>query len=331
MGSDLEAAITAVLLVNRKRAANPIQTLLTRIENPTRTLGQHLDWYCKEILPARKLAESTRYNWELALKIFKAELGDDIDIVQVDRQRIATYLGKCKPRMSNVYRSYLTTIFQHAVAQGLRNDNPVQQTIKREAHVQRQRLSIEQFKAIREKSDPWLQRTMDLALWSLQRRDDLAHLTDDNWKDGILSVRQRKVERHGTGLLRIKPGKNLLGAIVVCLNSEERKRCPYLVHRKHEKTNEAKGRTHHMQVQADMISRAFAQARDSMKEFKEMPAANRPTFHEIRSLGGDQYRKLGWKDDQIQDLMGHANENVSAMTKHYLDGHGEHWLEVSAA
>lgn len=336
LGCDLQAAMDAVVLVNRKRAESPVQTLLSRIEKPSRTWVQHLHWYRDNILPSRKLADSTRYNWKIALGIFEADedLGGDIDVGRIDRQRVATFLGKCKPRMSVVYRNYLMQIFQHAVAEGLRENNPVSQTIKRQAEVQRTRLTITDYNNIYAKAAPWLQRAMTLALWSLQRRDDLVHMHTDHWKAGKLSVRQQKVARHGTGLLRITPGPKLKAIIIECLNNPDRKDCPYLVHRKPERIFKAKKktkRTHFMQVKGDLLTREFAAVRDTLKKFSTMPEAQRPTLHEIRALGGDQYRKLGWSDEQIQNLMGHANKNVSPMTKHYLDGHGEHWLDVDAA
>ncbi|WP_235974236.1 tyrosine-type recombinase/integrase [Luteimonas deserti] len=45
---------------------------------------------------------------------------------------------------------------------------------------------------------------------------------------------------------------------------------------------------------------------------------NSPTFHEIRSLGGALLRDQGWTLQQVQALMGHASE---AMTAVYLQGH----------
>lgn len=90
------------------------------------------------------------------------------------------------------------------------------------------RLPIEDFHAIRVAAVPWMQRAMDRALYSSQRREGLVALREDeHWKDGRLFVRQRKVEGKGHGLLRIKPGPQLLGAILACLNSDERADCPY--------------------------------------------------------------------------------------------------------
>lgn len=168
---------------------------------------------------------------------------------------------------------------------------------------------------------------MDLALWSLQRREDVVQIRIDDWCDGVLSVRQRKVEGHGTGLLRITPGENLRAALTACLNSPERDGCPFLVHRQPVRRATATWREHPFQLAGEMISREFTRMRDELNLYDYEPA-QRPTWHEIRALGGDLYREqLGWADDQVQALMGHSTVE---MTKAYLDRHGERWQSVIA-
>ena len=67
-----------------------------------------------------------------------------------------------------------------------------------------------------------------------------------------------------------------------------------------------------------MVTRAFAEARDSLPDLAAMEPERRPTFHEIRALGGRMYEESGWTRSEIQALMGHADEE---MTEHYLQGH----------
>jgi len=73
----------------------------------------------------------------------------------------------------------------------------------------------------------------------LQRREDLTRWQASSWSGGKLSIRQKKVEGHGTGLLRITPGEHLLPAVLDRLNSPERGDCPFLVHRTPERIIEA--------------------------------------------------------------------------------------------
>jgi integrase len=153
--------------------------------------------------------------------------------------------------------------------------------------------------------------------------------TGENWRDGVLYVRQGKVEGHGTGLLKITPGGNLLAAIIACLNAPERDDCPYLVHAVPRKAGrKAKWRTHPLQLAPDTLTREFKRIGDAQKVFEGMTEEQKPTWHEIRALGGDVYRtELGWSDERVQALMGHT---TAKMTRNYLDGHGERWADVTA-
>ncbi|MGQ8920126.1 tyrosine-type recombinase/integrase [Pseudomonas lundensis] len=72
------------------------------------------------------------------------------------------------------------------------------------------------------------------------------------------------------------------------------------------------------------------QARDAAHAYDHIPATERPTFHEIRTLGAWLYEQQNFPQEYIQALMGHAD---AKMTKHYQDGHTEkgiEYLEVGA-
>lgn len=334
LGADLQAAKQAVALHLSRSAADPVSTALSRIEQPASTVARHFGWFKTEALPERRtkrggaLADKTLYEYGLMLDHAVERLGPDRSIADVDRRAVAELLEAYPPRMSNRYRGLLGQVFRYAVARGLRADNPVDATIERVESIARQRLTREAFDAIRNAGAPWLQRAMDLALWSLQRREDVVLLTEGAWVDGKLSVRQRKVEGYGTGLLRITPGDNLKAAIIACLNSPERGDCPYLLHWTPRKRKPAKWRTHERQLAPEALTREFGRLRDALGVCDHLAPAARPTWHEIRALGGDIYREqLGWSDERVQALMGHASVE---MTRAYLDRHGDRWQEVAA-
>jgi integrase len=340
LGMDLQAAIRGVGLVLAKRAVEPVQKVIARIERPTRTLSAHVEWFQTHVLAERRskrgkpLSDSTLTNTRQQLRIIVAKLGSR-DIELIDRRAIAEFLRAFPAQSSNKYRSLLRQLFESARAEGLREDNPVEGTAKREFVVQRQRLPRAAYDAIRAAAEPWFQRALDLAFWSLQRREDLVNMHVDHWADGKLSVRQGKVEGHGTGLLRITPGKNLRKAIIACLNSRDRDAippatapCPYLLHRVPKKRRKVEGREHFGQVAAEMLTREFQDLRDGLRLFDELEMGQRPSFHEIRALGADESRNGGWSDEKVQALLGHTTLD---MTRHYLDRHGERWQEVDAA
>lgn len=62
------------------------------------------------------------------------------------------------------------------------------------------------------------------------------------------------------------------------------------------------------------------QARDDSHAYDNVPAGERPTFHEIRALGAWLYEQQGFAQEYIQGLMGHADVK---MTEHYQSGHGD--------
>ncbi len=330
LGSDFEAAKKVVLAQNAKLVEDPVARLMAKIERPARTLGEHLIWYDEEVLANKTLAEKTRKDTAQMITTIARRIGVHRDIGVIDRRAIAEFLGSFPPRMSNRYRSLLGQIFRHAVAQGLRDDNPVDMTIKRDFEVKRERLPWEHFERIYAAAAPWFKCSLDLARWSLQRREDLTLIEASAWTDGKLAIRQKKVEGHGTGLLRITPGPQLRMAIIGCLNSAERGDCPFLIHKVPERIVKADWKRHHKQVAPEMLTRTFAELRDQViPEYARMAPGERPSFHEIRAMGADHYREtLKWPEPKIQLLLGHSSEQ---MTRVYLDRHGERWTEVEAA
>ncbi|MHB2059761.1 hypothetical protein [Pseudomonas monsensis] len=50
-------------------------------------------------------------------------------------------------------------------------------------------------------------------------------------------------------------------------------------------------------VTPDYLTKSFAQARDDSEAYKDMPAGERPTFHEIRALGAWLYEQQGFPQD----------------------------------
>lgn len=333
LGTDFKAAKQAVAIYWAQNTPDDVTRVLNRIKTPAATVQEHFNWFVETELPERRtrkgrpLAAKTLYEYRAMLDHAATHLGAERAVSEVTRRAIAELLESYPPRMSNRYRSLLSQVFKHAVARGLRPDNPVDATIARQHTVTRRRLDKPSFDAIREAADPWFARAMDLALWSLQRREDVVQMRVDDWHDDVLSVRQRKVEGHGSGLLRITPGNKLYAALTACLNSPERDDCPFLVHRKPVRRATAAWREHPFQLAGETISREFTRLRDELNLYDCEPA-QRPTWHEIRALGGDLYREqLGWTDAQVQALMGHT---TIEMTKAYLDRHGERWQDVNA-
>lgn len=179
LGSDLAAAKQAVSIYQSQNATDNVTAALNRIEQPASTVQEHFHWFAETELPERRtrkgypLAAKTLYEYRAMLDHAATQLGSEQAVSEVTRRAIAELLESYPPRMSNRYRSLLSQVFKHAVARGLRADNPVDATIARQHMVERRRLDKAAFDAIYAAAAPWLQRVMSLSLWSLQRREDI--------------------------------------------------------------------------------------------------------------------------------------------------------------
>lgn len=100
---------------------------------------------------------------------------------------------------------------------------------------------------------------------------------------------------------------------------------PYLVHKAPAKRRREylDKKEHWTAVTPEMLTREFTRLRDQTQVSARLAPEQRPTFHEIRALGGELYRQAGWANEAIQRLLGHSTEK---MTKHYLDKHMEAWI-----
>lgn len=215
-------------------------------------------------------------------------------------------------------------MFAWAVAEGLRDDNPVEGTLTRVEVVRRQRLTLATWRRIRNAAEPWFRNALDLALQTLQRREDLVAMRFDQVEDGRLLVRQQKVEGHGTGNIRIRVSRELGALIEDCRDDLL---SPYMIHRKPKRRRREylDRKEHWTQVQPEMLTREFKRLRDQCGLYKDLAAGQRPSFHEVRALGADLYREAGWPEDAIQRLLGHSSKK---MTDTYLDRHRERWVDA---
>lgn len=289
----------------------------------------------KERLSENKLSKVTYNGYLRQLKHIKNKLGQRV-LSSFTVKDIADYLNDLPKINSNRHRSLLVQIFKYARAEGLIDDNPAEQTIKRSEKKKRHKLTLEGYEVIynHEKTPKWLKNAMKLALKSLQRREDIVNfekkhlkketiLVDENPVEvEFFYVVQQKTEKHGeSAYIKILVGPEFKEAIRECYDDTL---SPYLVHRLPKKSYASKVKKHHTQVLPDYLTKEFARIRDLTKFFDDIPPKERPTFHEIRSLGMSEYKKKGIDP---QKLAGHM---TAEMTKHYLKGHDIVWTEVAS-
>jgi integrase len=286
------------------------------------TVRQHIEWFMEKIVPEREYRPNTIGTYKAQLNKLLAVMGDK-SVEDVSVKDLADLMEQQSPRTANQVRQIATDLFRVAISRGLRQDNPAEATLKRKEKKARTRLTMVQYDAIWKLCQPWAQNAMDLALVTLQRRNDVVRMKFDNVEDGKLYVVQEKTEKYDTGYLAILVGPKLKDIIRRCRDEMV---SPYMVHRRPErKIKDREGMSHWTQVKPQMLTRAFAEARDNSGLFDHMDPSEKPSFHEIRALGIKRCRDAG-KDPQ--KLAGHASEK---MTRNYDSGHEDiRWTEVSA-
>ncbi len=225
------------------------------------------------------------------------------------------------------HRGTLIKLYDFGIAKGLlpmpnlaRNTLPPKEDKKK-----RKILTIAQYKAIHEQAEPWLQVVMDFALTTLQRRGDIAKTKFDDIKDGQLHVIQAKTEKHGErAYLKIGLGDSLKA--IIARSRSLPPLSPFVAHREPIKRIRFDGQEHWTQVTPQYISKAFAAARGKTGLFDDLSTAEKPSFHEIRALGGARYLEQGYSKEHVNLLMGHTTQR---MTNEYTEQH-INWTECTA-
>lgn len=323
MGKDKAKAITAAKQLNSLLITDC--NLVSKVIGSTQTLLAYIENRFKPaILQERELAEKTLQDYQYKLRIISDNNISQLKLADIVVADISQFLSQFPPTQSNRYRSLLNVIFKHAVAEGLISDNPVHVTLNRKIKKHRQRLKQDEYHRIyhHENTENWLKNAMDLSLITLQRREDVLNMKFSDIKEGHLYVIQKKTAKHGaSAFLKIKIGNTLQDIIDRCrdaLNS------PYLIHRRPDRLIKSKTRDHHTKVLPDYLTKCFSAVRDATQLFQHLSEYQRPTFHEIRSLGIKLYEDKGIN---AQVLAGHTTRN---MTEQYKLGHDIEWQEVAA-
>lgn len=340
MGHDRRAAIDAAHQLNAALVM-PI-SLVDRVLGRVDLFGGWLDRYLDIRLSEGNLSPKTvrilRYDVELMRKALGALPMIDLSVFHC-AEFVSQWTEAGKRRMAARMRSQLIICLDYAASHGLIDDNPAKKTLAITAQTHRSRLTKAQFDAIYALAAPPIQNAMLLALVTLQRREDIASMKFKDVKGGFLYIRQGKTAKirkgRREGSLNVAahimlattwelPGVGTVqDAIRQCRGTQVISR--HMVHHIHGR--KAAGATHAevkpgLPLQPDNLTRGFASARDRSGLFGKMAAKEKPTFHEIRSLGAHLYKEAGIDP---QALLGHTD---AKMTDYYLDGHGEKWTKI---
>ena len=345
LGYDKDAAIAAANQANQILAGVP--GLVDRITGRARgiTLADYTHRFTTEVLPRRRVKGeplSEHYIRE-TLRILRAAMvglsGEEREIADYTQADIAKYLNSIESSDAyNQHRARLIQLWRQAVSDGVAEENLPARIIKRDLGARvRERLSLEQYKAIIPRASTPVQIAMELSLNALQRRKDCQKWRYDDQRDGYAHVVQSKTRKHGpTAFLRIPLdlpcSYSYLGAATLAellqISRSDGILCPFIVHERPQRTRPSTEKEHPFQLSCKQISDGFAEARAKCGLFEGLAANKQPTFHECLGLGEFLRQEQGWTLKQIQSLRGHTTER---MTEHYLDGHAWTTIEVPFA
>lgn len=284
-----------------------------------------LERFETEWLTTKTYAASTLKEIKFKLARYREDVGH-LMMGQLDVLTVAEYLDGFDNNAYTKHRGLLVQVFAFAVVKGLCDRNCAELTlVKKEAEKKRQRHTVEGLNKILEyvETPVWLKCTIRLGLLSLQRREDIVMWPKSavDLELNTIKVSPGKTQNYGKPVhLEIVMGQAPREVVLECVRSPVV--CPHLIHYspKARKRTQLDAKLHWNAVTADYLTKPFAQARDDSKAYEEMPAGERPTFHEIHALGAWLYEQQGFEQEYIQALMGHADVK---MTEHYQAGHGD--------
>ncbi|MFT2790579.1 tyrosine-type recombinase/integrase [Serratia sp. T13T92] len=303
--------------------------------------AEHVDHIMERAINDEKPSDSTREDWNndsIRVKAFFSNIpACDIELEHVNAY-IKEYHADASANVQNRKVSFLKKLFSYAVDESLMLDNPAtRKKMRRIEEKRRQRLSFENFMAIRAAAAPWLRTAMDLALQTTHARLEVSRIryTIREPKNGIcgclwleqpedgiygtLYIHRQKVQKKEASHVAIPIGAELKRIID---ESRDSVASPYIVHRiPDRRVKPSKEVAHPTQVAPDYLSRSFSAVRDKLGLSDHLEMDERPTFHEIRALAAHLF------DNQGIDPQARMAHSDAKSTKIYTQNHID-WVVV---
>lgn len=299
----------------------------------SRTIGRVAPGYrtCREwsavylqIIDVRQITEHTKANRRCALQHLLNELGDE-RIGSIKPLRVGKLIRGISTRSPQTAKRVLfeaRDFFNEAILEGWIDHNPAAAIKPPLVRILRHRLSFDHWRRIRAWSvsnqPPWVQRMLDLALVTGQRRSDIAVMGGANVWDRLLHVEQIKT---GTRIalpldLRLEVlGKTVGDVLEDCVGYA------------------APGATFVRRKSGAALVDASLSAR--FEEAREgagltWDSGNPPSLHECRSLSERLYRAQGI---DTKTLLGHKHQSMTDIYNDDRGLNGKQWqvLQLPAA
>ncbi|HAZ8820299.1 TPA: recombinase [Citrobacter koseri] len=311
------------------------------IAGEAKPFAEHVDHIMARAIEDERPSQSTLDDWNndvLRVKEFFINIpACDIELEHVNAY-INQYHADASANVQNRKVSFLKKLFSYAVDESLMFENPAtRKKMRRIEEKKRQRLSLDQFTAIRRATEPWLRTAMDLALQTTHARLEVSRIRysiskpkngvcgcvwlpqPENGIYGTLYIHRQKVQKKEASHVAIPIGEELKRIID---DSRDSVASPYVVHRIPDRqVKRSKEVSHPTQVAPDYLSRSFSSLRDSLGLCDHLKMDERPTFHEIRALAAHLFDKQGI------DPQGRMAHSDAKSTKIYTQNHID-WVVV---
>ncbi|EPC5390083.1 phage integrase Arm DNA-binding domain-containing protein [Serratia liquefaciens] len=347
LGSDRAMAIAIAREYNnrmRPETSVSIDSLIREsggIQGEALPFAEHVDRIMARAIEDEQPSDSTRDDWNNDATRVK-EFFNKIPACDIELEHVNSYINEyhadSSANVQNRKVSFLKKLFSYAVDESLMLDNPAtRKKMRRVEEKKRQRLSFNNFMAIRRAAAPWLRTAMDLALQTTHARLEVSRIRYSIqepkngvcgcvWLDqplngihGTLYIHRQKVQKKEASHVAIPIGDELKRIID---DSRDNVASPYVVHRIPERNvKRSKEVGHPTQVAPDYLSRSFSKLRDQLGLSDHLEMVERPTFHEIRALAAYLFKIQGVDP---QSRMAHTD---SKSTRLYTQNHIE-WVEV---
>lgn len=335
-GRDKNAAFERAKTANK---AVELERAKIRMHNEMApTISYIIDLFVEQIVPTKPWAEGTLKNNLYKLELYKREFGNML-FAAADRAFLADWIrARCTTAdCRNGHQRLLADLWAFAISRKITNINEPalmyksNKSMKVKANQKaRKRLQIEQFWQIHDHKDTpgFLQRAMRLALITRQGRSEICNMEYpvDGW---FYVVRQKTAASTELAFMRFPVVPELKQIIVE--SREDGIACPYIIHMRplSMRPQHQKNKLHWAAVNPEYLTKAFAKARDAAEVGADLQKNEKPTFHEIRSLGSRILRAQGWSVEDIQQGLAHTDEKTTHL---YLSDPGritkEHYNEV---
>jgi integrase len=325
LSKDRKEAVRLAVLLNQALAEQGITKRVPRPKGSSMAavVKDYRVWKLKKAKSSHSKS-STKNNCERIIVQFGR-----MPVNQVKTKDLYDWLSPMSDYTYRKLRTQLISIFRYAINTGRRTDqiNPADQLLQIATPTRkRQRMTVELYKKIYTAAPEHLQIAMDLMLCTALRPGDICKIKKSQYENGVLSVYTSK-----TGvLLEIEFSKLEEERIIKRANSTNIL-SPFIVHRIPErllsKKRWARTKEHHTQLEPEQLGRHFKKVREGLKIQSDLPARQRTSLYEIRSLASHMYKQQGRPLEEIRDLMAHTKEK---MTEHYQSGHALKIIRVKA-